>query len=220
MPDANQTVVADTQTVSPSLAKRFLRAFIRAAQKKNQAHQAHQATPHAGHASGAHLKEIPHHIYSFQKDVMQHQPSPHLLRDELNELQRKINLALNQEKYISTIQEQENAVIGSMEPPFHTLHHAVDKKLAAIQTSEADFPVPTVPVHFPFPSSEQMPVREPTVQERMITQVEHQLAVVEQYAARLGTHKSADKAQLLRIKKLIRQHQKKLKQLKRKYAAA
>lgn len=198
--------------VSPFMVKRFLKAFVRAV--KNRNNQRLQDT-------GTHLKEIPHHIYSFQKDVLQRQPSPHLLRGELNELQRKINLALNQEKYIATIQEQENKIMSGMELPFHAEQRMVGKKLAAVAQFEQEFPTPSLPVTLPFPSSAQLPaIPEPTLQQRIIIQVDQQLAAVEQYAASLAKQKSVDKTQLQRIKKLIGNYQKKIKQLKKKYAAS
>lgn len=200
------------QRVSPFMVKRFLKAFVRAVKNRNRQHSP---------SAGKHLQEIPHHIYSFQKDVLQRQPSPQLLRGELNELQRKINLALNQEKYISTIQEQENKILRGMDMPFRAEQRMIEKKLAAVATLDKDFPTPSVPVAFPFPSSAQLPaIIEPTFHQRIIAQVEQQIMAAELYARQFSTQKSVDKSQLQRIKKLIGQYQKKIKQLKKKYAAS
>ena len=202
--------MADTDTdehVSPLLARRFLRALIRAGQKKKSA--------------GAHLKQIPHHIYTFQKDVLHHQPGPRLLREELNELQRKVNLALNQEKYITTIQEQENKIVSGMELPFRAEQRMVEKKLAEVAHVEREFPTPSLPVMLPLPSPPQLPaIIEPSFHQRLIAQIEQQLGAVEQYAAQASQQKSVDKSQLTRIKKLIENYQEKIKQLKKKHAAA
>ncbi len=197
--------------VSPFMVKRFLKAFVRAVKNRSRQHP---------QGAGKHLQEIPHHIYSFQKDVLQRQPSPQLLRGELNELQRKINLALNQEKYISTIQEQENQLLRGMDLPFRAEQRMIEKKLAAVASGN-DFPTPSVPVAFPFPPSAQLPaIIEPTFHQRILTQVEQQLAAVEQYTVGLSKQKSVDRSQLQRIKKLIGAYQKKIKQLKKKHAAS
>lgn len=197
------------ERISPLLVRRFLRAFVRAAQKKKSPHPA-----------GAHLKQIPHHIYTFQKDVLNQQPGPRLLREELNELQRKVNLALNQEKYITTIQEQENKILSTMDMPFHAMRHVVQEKLVALKY-DTDFPVPAVPLMLPLPVPAHLPaVQEPSFHQRIIAQVEQQLAAVEQYAAQASKEKSVDTAQLARIKKLIGTYQKKIRQLKKKHAAA
>ncbi len=199
--------------VSPVLVKRFLNAFIRAVKNRNNPRQ---------HGTGKHLQEIPKQIYSFQKDVLLHQPGPQLLRGELNELQRKINLALNQEKYISTIQEQENKILRTMEMPFQTMQvpALVDKK-RDVAIPPQEFPTPSVPVMLPLPSPAQLPaIIEPTLQQRIIAQVEQQLGAVEVYARQLSKKKSTDQTQLRSAEKLIRQYQKKLKEVKKKYAAS
>ena len=200
------------QRVSPFMVKRFLKAFVRAVKNRNNPRQQN---------TGKHIKEIPHQIYSFQKDVLQRQPSPHLLRSELNELQRKINLAFNQEKYISTIQEQENKIVSCMELPFRAEQRMVEKKLAEVAHVEREFPTPSLPVMLPLPSPHQLPaIIEPSFHQRIIAQVEQQLAAVEQYAVQASKQKSVDKTQMARIRKLIRNYQKKIKQLKKKYAAS
>lgn len=165
----------------------FFRAVVRVVQR--------QTKPEPGSA----LKQLGRDLMHFQKHVVA-KKHPRLLRQQLDQIQEKVNDTINKEKYILEIHEQEDRLVNSMTSRSPSRSSILRRRKLAAESSEGRSPI-EFKGHYG--SLLRTLGKEPDQSKQTLADLEDELAQVKKFYQACRRSSPKAKGQLKRIQVLI-----------------
>ncbi|HIG96676.1 TPA: hypothetical protein HA249_07395 [Candidatus Woesearchaeota archaeon] len=178
----------------------FFRAVVHVLQR--------QTKPEPGSA----LKQLGRDLMHFQKHVVA-KKHPRLLRQQLDQIQEKVNDTINKEKYILQIHEQEDHLINSMTSRSPSRASLLRRRKASVDQPEGHSPI-EFKGHYG--SLLRTLGKEPDQSKQTLSDLEEELAKVKQLYKTCRRSSPKAKSQLKRIQMLIVSLDQKIREKKKK----
>ncbi len=177
----------------------FFRAVVRVLRR--------QTKPEPGSA----LKQLGRDLMHFQKHVVA-KKHPRLLRQQLDQIQEKVNDTINKEKYILEIHEQENRLINSMTSRSPSRASLLRRRKTLAERADAR---PPIEFKGHYGSLLRTLGKEPDQSKQTLTDLEDELAQVKKFYQACRRSSPKAKGQLKRIQVLILGLDRKIKEKKK-----